>query len=143
MIDHESLFSRLKTRAAEPFRRVLIIFWKYNSRDVKHLFSRKMTHFWNINWNSNNIDIYSALFTLSLSILILNYRYEGARDVNNIWVTVVRSRDFALYCPNFRWKHANYKIYLHFDFHNLESWLFLNLFSWFDLRLGKSIEVLF
>ena len=38
---------------------------------------------------------------------------------------------------------ANYKFYLHFDFHNLESSLFLNLFSWFDLRLGKNIEVLF
>ena len=38
-------------------------------------------------WVQNNVDIYVALFILSLSELILKSQYgEGARDVNNIWV---------------------------------------------------------
>ena len=38
-------------------------------------------------WVPNNVDIYVALFILSLSELILKTQYEeGARDVNNIWV---------------------------------------------------------
>ena len=40
--------------------------------------------------NRNIVDISGALFTLNLSILVLKSQCEeGARDVNNILVTVV------------------------------------------------------
>ena len=36
-------------------------------------------------WDPNIVDISCALFTLSLSMLILNSQYvEGGRDLNNI-----------------------------------------------------------
>lgn len=40
--------------------------------------------------NRNIVDICGTLFTLNLSVFILNSQFEdGARDLNNIWVTVV------------------------------------------------------
>ena len=41
-------------------------------------------------WKPNIVDIFGALFTLSLNKLILTSQYEeGARDVNNIWVSEI------------------------------------------------------
>ena len=41
-------------------------------------------------WKSNIVDISGALIKFNLSILILNSQHEeGARDVNNIWVSQI------------------------------------------------------
>ena len=63
-------------------------------KDASHdawKFAYLKLHFWKYNyWNHNIVDISGALFTLISGILQVNLKFEeGARDVNNVLVTVV------------------------------------------------------